>query len=230
MKREGLFAAPRRLIEPAVLSPRLHGMREAATPVVRATYRTRRPVLANRHELPLLLNRRRLLGLGFELGVAEGTFSELLLDRWRGRLLVSIDPWREVPAEEYRDIYNVDQPRQEQFYATARERLARFGERSDIWRTTSTEAAGRVLPASADFVYVDARHDFESVLEDLDQWFPKVRPGGVLAGHDYLDGRFPEGEFGVKSAVDSFFGARGLRVSHTLLDRPWRSWLVTIPT
>jgi hypothetical protein len=211
-------------------SPRLNGVRGAAAPAVRATYRTPRPVVASRNELPLLLNRRRLLGLGFELGVAEGAFSELLLDRWHGRLLVSVDPWREVPDAEYRDIYNVEQPRQEQFQATARARLARFGERSEIWRMTSTDAAGRVLAASADFVYVDARHDFASVLEDLKHWVPKVRPGGIIAGHDYLDGRLPEGEFGVKSAVDGFFGARRMRVSHTLLDRPWRSWLVTIPT
>jgi hypothetical protein len=222
--------ARRRLIEPVMHSPRLSGVREAAAPAVRATYRTRRPVVASRHELPFLLNRRRLLGLGFELGVAEAAFSELLLDRWCGRLLVSVDPWLQAPAAEYRDIYNVDQRRQDEFHVTARARLARFGRRSEIWRMTSSEAAARVLDASADFVYVDARHDFASVLEDLEHWYPKVRPGGILAGHDYLDGKFPEGEFGVKSAVDSFFTARGHRVSHTFLDRPWRSWLVSIPT
>ena len=32
------------------------------------------------------------------------------------------------------------------------------------------------------------------------------RPGGILAGHDYVDGDLPQGEFYVKSAVDEFFG------------------------
>ena len=56
-----------------------------------------------------------------------------------------------------------------------------------------------------DFVYIDARHDYESVLEDLNAWFHKVKPGGILAGHDYADGMLPQGDFGVKSAVDEFF-------------------------
>lgn len=193
---------------------------------MRATYRTPRPLLASRHELPVLLERRGLRGLGFELGVRVGEFSGFLLDQWSGRLLVSVDPWSEAPAESYVDVANVAQARHDELYAETRERLAPFGERSAIWRTTSTEAAERVLPASADFVYIDARHDYPSVLDDLGQWYDKVRPGGVLAGHDYVDGTFPEGVFGVKSAVDEFFGARGVRVSRTLLDAPWYSWFV----
>ena len=48
--------------------------------------------------------------------------------------------------------------------------------------------------------------------------------------HDYLDGDFPpHGEFGVRSAVDAFFGRAGLTVHATLADRPWISWFVPIP-
>ena len=58
----------------------------------------------------------------------------------------------------------------------------------------------------------------------------RVRPGGVIGGHDYLDGDFPpHGEFGVRSAVDGFFGRAGLTVHATLADRPWVSWFVPMP-
>ena len=66
-------------------------------------------------------------------------------------------------------------------------------------------------------------------MEDLHAWYDKVRPGGIIAGHDFLDGRRPEGEFGVRSAVTRFFGERGLPVHATLLDAPWLTWMVEVP-
>ena len=80
---------------------------------------------------------------------------------------------------------------------------------------TSLEAAPLIPDHSLDFAYVDARHDYASVLEDLEAWFPKVKPGGILAGHDYADIEFGKNVFGVKSAVDEFFGARGIPVHCT---------------
>jgi predicted O-methyltransferase YrrM len=38
---------------------------------------------------------------------------------------------------------------------------------------------------SLDFVFIDAAHDYESVKKDINAWFPKVKKGGVIAGHDY---------------------------------------------
>jgi SAM-dependent methyltransferase len=201
-----------RLLDRVQRDPRL---RRAAGIAARATYATPAPQLAGRWELPRLLNRRRLTGLAFEIGVRDGGFSELLLRTWRGRLLVSVDPWGE--------------PGEDALCEATRRRLAPFGARSEVWRTTSVEASGRVLPASVDFVYIDALHDHDSALEDVTHWYDKVRPGGILAGHDYLDGTFPEGVFGVRSAVDGFFGARGVPVHATLLDPPWRSWWVRVP-
>ena len=48
-------------------------------------------------------------------------------------------------------------------------------------------AVTRFEDNSIDFVYVDARHDYKGVLEDLRLYWPKVRQGGILAGHDYLN-------------------------------------------
>lgn len=222
------------LSEPALVRARravtsVGVVRDAALELMRLTYVSPRPVMMFRDELAVLLNRRRLLGVGVEIGVKEGEFSEMLLRLWKGRSLISIDPWQAAPQEEYVDIANVEQAQHDAFMATAQARLAGFGERSTIWRLTSTEAAPKVLGHSLDFAYIDARHDYESVLEDLADWFGKVRPGGVIAGHDYVDGDFPEGRFGVRSAVDEFFGRRGLPVHSTRADAPWYSWFVLVP-
>lgn len=52
----------------------------------------------------------------------------------------------------------------------------------------------------ADLVFIDANHDYESVLEDIEIWYPKVKRGGILVGHDY--GVFE----GVTRAVDELLG------------------------
>jgi hypothetical protein len=200
-----------------------------AVALARLTYRSRHAVLPLRTELPFLLNRQGLTGCGVEVGVKRGEFSELLLDGWRGAHLVSVDPWRAAPGGDYEDVANVEQEEHDRFHAETVARLARFGPRSSIWRETGEAAAARIPHHSLDFVYLDARHDYESVLSDLADWLDKVRPGGIFAGHDYLDGRYPEGEFGVKSAVDEFFAGRGLKVRATVGDGPWRSWWVKLP-
>jgi hypothetical protein len=201
----------------------------------RDTYPTTLAFVSERAELPFLLNHRLLLGCGVEVGVKEGEFSETILRHWRGHHLISVDPWREDAPEHYADPANVPQAQHETFYQTAVRRLAPFGARSSIWRTTSLEAAQRIPRASLDFVYIDARHDYASVLEDLEAWFDRVRPGGIIAGHDYVDGMMlhqdgtPAGEVRVRSAVDHFFAGREVAVYPTLLDEPCLSWMAVAP-
>jgi hypothetical protein len=198
----------------------------------RFTYRSRITRVPSRDELPALLNARGLVGRGAEIGVKTGKYSDELLGNWKGAELVSIDPWLEADPEDYVDRSNVPQDQHEQHYRETRERLAPYGDRSTIWRLTSVEAATKVEDQSFDFVYIDARHDYASVLEDLAAWCAKVRPGGIFAGHDYVDGDIPEGDFGVKSAVDEFFGARGIPVHGTegpSAVESFPTWIVEVP-
>jgi hypothetical protein len=199
----------------------------------RRTYTKRLDRIPCREELPAVLNARGLTGIAAEVGVRRGTYSHLLLWNWRGAKLISIDPWLEDAPNAYVDKSNVSQSKHERLYEDTKKRLAPFGPRSEIWRLTSVRAAKRVHDRSIDFVYIDARHDYESVLEDLRAWFPKVRTGGIISGHDYVTGSFPQGEFGVSKAVDEFFGARNIPVFTTQARSPadpFATWLVQIPT
>lgn len=83
--------------------------------------------------------------------------------------------------------------------------------------------------ASLDFVYIDAQHHYEAVREDLALWYPKLRVGGLFAGHDYLDGEVDGDRFGVKRAVDEFAGEKGLRIGVTL-ERDYPSWFCRKPS
>jgi len=198
----------------------------------RASYATTLGRIPSRVELPEMLNRRGLVGVGVEVGVKKGGYSRLVLDTWRGSKLISVDPWLAESADAYRDRANVTQDEHELYYERASRDLAAFGARSEIWRMTSLEAAALVPDDSLDFVFIDARHDYVSVLEDLGAWFPKLRAGAIIAGHDYVDGMLEEGEFGVKRAVDEFFAAQGITVfstSGSTVLEVFPSWLAEVP-
>jgi hypothetical protein len=65
----------------------------------------------------------------------------------------------------------------------------------------SWEMASNFKDASLDFCFIDANHKYECVSKDIDAWRPKVKPGGIFAGHDYTD--WPG--FGVMRAVNERF-------------------------
>jgi hypothetical protein len=167
------------------------------------------------------------VGCGVEVGVKAGAFSELVLDVWKGRHLISVDPWAEA-VDRYVNMDNVSQAEHDALHAQTVGRLARFGERSSVWRMTGEQAARAIPHHTLDFVYLDARHDYASVCDDLATWFARVRPGGILAGHDYIDGVYVNGEFGVRSAVDEFFAARSRPVWATFTEAPWNTWYVVV--
>lgn len=75
-------------------------------------------------------------------------------------------------------------------------------------RGYSDACAKEVNDASLDLVFIDADHSEEWVRRDLEAWMPKLKAGGVMAGHDYGSRHFP----GVKNAVDRYFSIAGLAV------------------
>lgn len=58
---------------------------------------------------------------------------------------------------------------------------------------------------SIDFCFIDASHEYEDVIKDLQMWLPKVKSGGILAGHDY-DSAWQ----GVIKAVDEILGKENI--------------------
>ena len=63
-------------------------------------------------------------------------------------------------------------------------RLADVLELIDIRETPSVDAASAIRDRSCALVFIDASHQYDSVRADIRAWINKVRPGGILAGHD----------------------------------------------
>jgi len=64
---------------------------------------------------------------------------------------------------------------------------------------------------SIDFIFIDAGHTYGEVRLDILAWLPKVRKGGIMAGHDYNAFNRKGGYPGVNKAVNEIFGKRVIK-------------------
>lgn len=188
----------------------------------------------SRDELPRLLNDLKLFGKGVEIGVQSGFYSHQILSESKLETLYSVDPWINFSDEEYVDVANVSQEEQDGLYLQTIKFLMKFKTRSVCMRLTSEDAANVFQKDFFDFVYIDANHSYEGCKGDMNSWWPKLRSGGVFAGHDYiLDGIYntenKPTEFGVIAAVNEFVAINGLKLFVTEEDCFCRSWYVIKP-
>jgi len=156
--------------------------------------------IPHRKFLGLILEQRNLNGIGVEVGVEFGRFSDVLLRTTDLKRLVSIDRWDRLDHM-YRALT-----------------LLKFhGMRSECRRSESAPASLLFENSSLDFAYLDAGHHLAAIREDIRCWWPKVRRGGMFSGHDYTDEPFGDGlgNYGVKQAVDEFVKMNGLRLHVT---------------
>lgn len=163
----------------------------------------------------------RVNPVGVEVGVYLGDMSAQLLRLCPDLTLYMVDDWK--PADERLEAYRRSgDPRardsaaeQEAHLREATEATAFARDRRWIIREDSTAAAALVPNASCDFVFIDADHSYEGVARDIAAWTPKVRPGGILSGHDYC----PPGKYtargwpGVVRAVDEAVERNGWTLS-----------------
>ena len=153
---------------------------------------------------------------------------------------VLVDVWQH--QKNYNDAANVDDAEHEKFYQETMQVLSPWKEKLDVKRTWTSEAVKEIEDESLDFIYVDARHDFCGVYEDVSLYWSKLNPGGIMAGHDYISwqelnemdnpswGLCANGTFlkaSVKEAVDQFAKENGLHVIMTLEE--WPSWIIHKP-
>lgn len=114
----------------------------------------------------------------------HGLFSKDLLQHWKSvEKFYLIDVWRK--QENYNDTANVLNSEQQKIFETANENVKPWAHKIVFLRMTSTEAANQLDDNSLDFVFLDGRHDYCGLKEDLINYWPKVKLGGIVAGHDY---------------------------------------------
>jgi hypothetical protein len=181
--------------------------------------------IRSRSDIPGILTQLGLTGWGVEVGVDSGVYSAQLLAGSQLRRLFSVDPWA---AEELGGID--DYPYEGMLRALAT--LRPFGLRSVVMRMRSLDAVEVFQDGALDFVYLDGIHRVPGVDLDIAAWYPKIRKGGILSGHDYEPWN-PSPH--VRTAVDAFAAHRGLSVVVTELDsmdhgHDRHSWMIQVPS
>lgn len=179
---------------------------------------------------------------GVELGVQRGIYSKIVLDAWSScEKYVLVDLWEH--QHNYDDVANKDNAEQESIMKTALLNVAPFKDKVEVCRNFTTVCALNYPDNYFDFIYVDARHDFKGVLQDLHAWWPKLSPGGIMAGHDYVvqdDGPSQSGQNWtvnfdgtvdttgtvVKGAVDEFASHMNGQVSVSYRETGWNTWAI----
>ena len=150
---------------------------------------------------------------GAEIGIETGRFSKSLL---------TVNPHLELFAIDTKaELDNA-------YYNKAKNRLAPFNAR--IYKETSMNAVKRFADESLDFVYIDAAHDYKNVYNDIKEWSKKVRMGGIIGGHDYMDPNFDGKKdyykeiYDVKAAVNDWVKANNINPLFVLTKVNCRSW------
>jgi predicted O-methyltransferase YrrM len=138
---------------------------------------------------------------GVEVGVAEGLHAEVLFNNVPDLFLYLVDAWTHYDGyQEYADLDSV--------YQQATVRLQ--SRPKNIYKDYSMNVVKHLEDNSIDFVYIDAAHDFKNVAQDVYEWTKKVKPGGIVFGHDYKHRAYPQGKrhaVHVKPVVDAYVEA-----------------------
>ncbi|CAB9530115.1 expressed unknown protein [Seminavis robusta] len=201
------------------------------------------PPIKGRNEIALFLQEMNFTH-GIEIGVQRGNFAAHNLGTWTAcQNYKLVDLWAQQNLETYKDVANVNNQQHENFYQETQNRLSPWKHKTEYYRMMSVDAAKYTAKQEmqVDFVYVDARHDYCGCKEDIENYWPLIKPGGILAGHDFMhndevrpqdwsicsDGSIhPEA---VKGAVMEFANKHGLPLHLTYREPKWNSWWMQKP-
>jgi len=118
---------------------------------------------------------------GAEIGVLKGLYSKWLCSKNRKLKLYCVDPYKSY--KEYSEY--LDQTQMDALCEEAHRRLAEFN--CEFVKKFSMDAVKDFNDESLDFVYIDANHAYQFVLDDIREWSKKVKKGGIISGHDYSE-------------------------------------------
>ena len=154
--------------------------------------------------LRTVLNRNALLAelpsnaIVAEVGVAEGAFSRRILDFSQPEKLFLIDAW--------------DEARYTGLHTTVNDRLQAeiASGRVEIRRGMSTSVLPSFDDHTFDWVFLDTDHTYQTTRDELEICQSKVKPGGLICGHDYITGDWKmRNRYGVVEAVNEFCVKKG---------------------
>mmetsp|Transcript_22436 Transcript_22436/g.31188 ORF Transcript_22436/g.31188 Transcript_22436/m.31188 type:complete len:396 (-) Transcript_22436:132-1319(-) len=135
-------------------------------------------------ELPRMLEQLYPKGRGMEVGVGQGELSALVLKEWKSASkYILLDPFSKEEGFKYGDV---DVKAQEVRYNKVRKSIMAYS-KANVARTSAAggyKAYGRRF---FHFIYLDNTNDYDVMTKALENYYPKVIRGGILAGSFFLN-------------------------------------------
>lgn len=168
---------------------------------------------ARRHAL----TRMPKQGIGAEIGVHKGDFSASILQISKPKRLYLIDPWKCFDSPDHKTSLfgsdNVSQTDMDARFQAVEKRFKKVPA-VRILRDTSDAAAVSIRNKELDFVYIDGDHNYAGVQADLENYYPKVKTGGLIFLDDYtLTGWWRDG---VVRAAHEFLARHPCRIDFAM--------------
>ena len=139
-----------------------------------------------------------------EIGTQRGSNARSICNNLNVKIIYCIDPYGEYTENNQEVAYTHNfQP----LLKVAMNRLKKYPVKFIIKESAN---ALKDVPYGIDFIYIDGNHDYGSCLNDIEQYYNKLKSGGVLAGHDFC-GNFVE----VIHAVLNFVNRDSRLILHT---------------
>jgi len=150
-----------------------------------------------------LFNQNKKNLVGVEIGVGDGTNSLIICKNLHIKKLYCVDPYccdsRENSVVGGFNLRNKK---------IATKKLSRFN--VELIEKFSFDSVD-IIPNELDFVYIDGCHTYEGVKRDIDLFYPKVKVGGFIGGHDFNKLHFNINkavvEFAKKNSLEIFTGS-----------------------
>lgn len=146
---------------------------------------------------------------GVELGVWEGQTFKYLVSNCPSLTLTGVDLYAPQPEsngpEKWLPGENGHKWDHEKYYENLLTFCKDYSDRAFVIKDYTSEAAKQFERKSLDFVFIDADHGYEGCLRDIREWYPLIKKGGYIIGHDI---HFPT----VKQAVTEYFGENSWNV------------------
>jgi predicted O-methyltransferase YrrM len=115
-----------------------------------------------------------------EIGCDIGETSEFLLLQLPNLTLHAVDPYTD-----YVDWNGNMLNQRESMFNVVKQRFSSYGERFVLHRKTSDEAVNDFINDQFDLIFIDGIHTYEQVLLDCENYYSKLKEGGIFSGHDF---------------------------------------------
>lgn len=133
-------------------------------------------------EIKKLFRNKELIGV--EIGVYEGKNAENLLKNLNIKKLYLIDSYEAYTDDGYDGSKSIHSQKElDKVKGDAIKRLSNYEDKIEFKFNKSNENLD-AIPNNLDFVYIDGGHNYEIIKQDIDNYYKKLKVGGVLAGHD----------------------------------------------